>query len=145
MTLPSDIQGFINRFAKTLAVSLRNPVCDHEDLAQHGYLAFVKSKESWSNREGNFKAYATTCIRRAMIRCAKRYLKESESLKAMVVCSKKECRLDEILSITSLTPEEVEFMISKAYDEQVSMSKSSQWRMKRQIRTKLRKGGFVYA
>jgi len=145
MIPPSDVQRFIDSFARTLALSLRNPVCDHDDLAQHGYLAFVESQKSWSGKEGNFEAYATTCIRRAMTRCAKRHLREAESLSTKVVCSRAQSNLDDILSITSLTKQEVDFMMDKAYSQPVLMSRSSQWRMKQQIRQKLRKGGFVHA
>lgn len=145
MIPPSDIQGFINRFAKELSISLKNPVCDYEDLAQHGYLAYVASQRSWSGKEGNFDAYATTCIRRAMTRCAKRHCRETESLSTSIVCRQKKYSLEDILSIQSLTPEEKVFMEQKAHNEQVCMSRSTEWRMKRQIRCKLRKGGFVHA
>lgn len=106
--------------------------------------------ESWPEKEGNFEAYATTSIKRAMTRSARilsyRLL---ESIEMFFITSYDHYDVPEIVDSIcehkGLTDRERDFIRRKVNDEQSFMSRSSEWRIKKSIFKKLREGELINA
>lgn len=142
MICHSDIERLINNLAKSIYYACRNPVFGIDDLKQHGYIAFLEAQSSWSGKIGNFNAYAHTCIRRAMIKLAKPSRNKPLEDGVSIDCG---LMVNDILSMDSLTTKEIRFIKCKLSGKNINMSRSSEWRIKKSLITKLRQGGYVNA